>query len=231
MKEKKFVLWGHGLKEYQEMFNLKAEDLNGRILEFGAGATSFNAELSELGKSVISIDQAYALSLDQLKTYVNETFKDTLTAIEKNKEHYNLKPYGDVESLVNKRKQGLARFFSDYDKGLAEGRYLPYQGLPLPFEDYSFNLAIVSHHLFVNYEGQTVAEHLDTIIELLRVAGEVRIFPLIDRFGQNSNLLGPVLLALQERDISVEVKEVSSQLQPTGNAMLRAFVLQCDMRP
>ena len=47
MKEQKLVLWGYGLEEYKEMFALQAEDLQGPILELGAGASTFNDNLTE----------------------------------------------------------------------------------------------------------------------------------------------------------------------------------------
>ena len=67
------------------------------------------------------------------------------------------------------------------------------------------------------------------IRELARVAKEVRIFPLIDRHGQPSPFLGPVLLGLQEGNYGVEVKEVPYHLQPKGNAMLRVWAQQCQL--
>lgn len=230
MSEKKFVLWGHGLKEYKEMFALSDEDLAGPILEFGAGASSFNEELTAKGSSVVSLDSLYQKNETDLKTKIDATFNQTLAKIKANEEAYSLRSQQTLDKLQATREAGIARFMKDFAKGLDEKRYQSFKGLPLPFENYSFKLALVCHHLFVNHESQDIESHLALIRELVRVAGEVRIFPLIDKYGQTSNLLGPVLLALQQEDeVASEVKEVPSQIQPTGNAMLRVWTLKCDM--
>lgn len=69
------------------------------------------------------------------------------------------------------------------------------------------------------------------IIEMARVAEEVRVFPLIDnRTGELSPLVGPVLVALQAQHFSVEVLEVPYKFQKNGNAMLKARSLTCEMQ-
>ncbi len=230
VKDKKFVLWGHGLSDYKEMFSLSDEDLKGPILEVGAGASSLNAELTRQGVEVVSCDELYGQAEDVLKTEVNETFSATLASIKDNQSAFNLRPFGDLQQLEKDREKRVELFLNDVSQGKKAGRYQRLQQLPLPFENYQFNLALVCHHLFVNHEEQTLEEHLNLIRELIRVAGEVRIFPLIDKYGQTSNLLGPVLLALQQEDeVASEVKEVPSQIQPTGNAMLRVWTLKCEM--
>ena len=50
----------------------------------------------------------------------------------------------------------------------------------LPFADDTFELAVCSHLLFL-YSAELSAEfHLVALRELLRVAGEVQVFPLLD---------------------------------------------------
>ena len=97
----------------------------------------------------------------------------------------------------------------------------------LPFADFSFDLALSAHYLFAAFDNQDVASNLVAIQELTRVAKELRIFPLINRYGEPSPFLGPVLLALQQANYGVEVREVNYHLQPKGNAMLRVWAQQC----
>ena len=97
----------------------------------------------------------------------------------------------------------------------------------MPFADFTFDFALSSHYLFADLDDQDVDFHLQAIRELARVAKEVRIFPLIDRHGQPSPFLGPVLLGLQQEGYGVEVREVKYYLQPKGNAMLRVWAQQC----
>ncbi|OJY02973.1 MAG: hypothetical protein BGO90_02450 [Legionella sp. 40-6] len=64
---------------------------------------------------------------------------------------------------------------------------------------------------------------------MARVAREVRIFPLIDKEGQTSELLGPVLLQLQKEQFGVEVREIDYHLHQAENAMLRIWAQKCDV--
>ena len=61
------------------------------------------------------------------------------------------------------------------------------------------------------------------------MASEVRIFPLIDREGNTSEFLGPVLLQLQKENYGVEVREVNYHLHKAENAMLRVWAQKCDV--
>lgn len=96
----------------------------------------------------------------------------------------------------------------------------------LPFTDFTFDLALCPHYLFADEDSLRVDRHLQLIFELARVAKEVRIYPLINN-GLPSKLLGPVLLGLQQENYGVEVRDVTSSLQPNGNAMLRVWAQQC----
>ena len=97
----------------------------------------------------------------------------------------------------------------------------------LPFPDFAFDLALCPDYLFTDDDNQNIEFHLQQIIELARVAKEVRIFPLSDSQGQPSPLLGPVLLALQQDNFGIEVRDVTTVLHPKGSAMLRVWAQQC----
>ena len=69
-------------------------------------------------------------------------------------------------------------FLRDFERGKTEGRYLPQELPKLPFADGEFDLALCSHLLFT-YSGQLSADfHAQAVMEMCRVAKEVRIFPL-----------------------------------------------------
>lgn len=228
---KKFILWGHRLSDYKEMFNLSDEALKEKhIVEFGAGATSFNVEMAKLGYKVISIDPMYEYPLDQIKNIVSEVFDGTVREIKQSPKKYNLKSKDELVALVSKREEGMQLFFDDFDKGRKQGRYLsPKEFYEQNQTGYVFDLALITHHLFVNYEDKEVDEHVELILQMIRLAGEVNIFPLIDKYGKNSVLLGPVMLALQQQNLGLEVCQVGSQLQKSGNAMLRVWAVKCDL--
>lgn len=97
----------------------------------------------------------------------------------------------------------------------------------LPFSDFTFDLALCPDYLFTDEENQSIDFHLKQIFELARVAKEVRIFPLSDSQGLPSPLLGPVLLALQQENYGIEIRDVTTLLHPKGSAMLRVWAQQC----
>ena len=53
---KNTVPWGRTLEEYKGIFSLSDKDLDKKIISFGDGPASFNSEMTELGKSVLSSD-------------------------------------------------------------------------------------------------------------------------------------------------------------------------------
>lgn len=67
MKLNEVVPWGRTLQEYKLMFNLSEIDLNKKILGCGDGLASFNAEMTELGYSVVSIDPIYEFSGNKIR--------------------------------------------------------------------------------------------------------------------------------------------------------------------
>jgi len=224
---RKLVLWGHHVDEYREMFDLSPADFNSRVLEYGCGPSAMNAELHEDTQHVVSCDPLFTLDKSTLSTKVSLIFEDMVEQVGENQDKFNFGRYNGLEGLVKKRRAGMAEFFADYERGLAEKRYLPLTEYALPFADFSFDVALSSHYLFADLDDQDVKFHLQVIQELARVAKEVRIFPLIDRLGQPSPFLGPVLLGLQQGNYGVEVREVSYHLQPKGNAMMRVWAQQC----
>lgn len=226
---RELVLWGHHVDEYKEMFDLKERDFSARLLEYGCGPSAINAELHESTHHVISCDPLFSLDKSTLFTKVSLIFEDMIERVKQEKERFDFKRYGTLDALIVKRREGLDAFFSDYEQGRVEGRYIPAHDYQLPLADFSFDFALSSHYLFADLEDQDVDFHLNIIRELARVSKEVRIFPLIDGHGQPSPYLGPVLLGLQESNFGVEVREVKYHLQPQGNAMLRVWAQQCDV--
>jgi hypothetical protein len=63
--------------------------------------------------------------------------------------------------------------------------------------------------------------HRQSILELCRVAKEVRIFPLINISAEPSPWLQPVIDELQSRGYAVEIKKVAYEFQKNGNQILR----------
>ena len=91
----------------------------------------------------------------------------------------------------------------------------------LPFGDCSFDLALSSHLLFLYSEQLDIAFHLDSLREMLRVAGEVRVFPLLQIGGAPSPHVAAAAAALRSDGVDASVEPVPYEFQRGGNRMLR----------
>lgn len=225
---RKLVLWGHHLDEYREMFDLKDKDLQYHILEYGSGVSAFNVEIQTRNPNVVSMDPLFNLDKATLSQTSLQIFNERTQQIIADKEAFDFQRYGDLQALIKYRRQGVQQFFEDYQNGLVEKRYRFLEDdINLPLADFTFDLALSSHYFFAEANDSELEWHIKAIKELARVAKEVRIFPLIDRFGQPSPLLGPVLLALQQANLGAEIRDVAYHLQPAGHALLRVWAHQC----
>jgi hypothetical protein len=78
MQLNEIIPWGRTFDEYQRMFDLSDSDLNQKILGCGDGPASFNAEMTEMGHSVVSIDPVYQFSAEQIDRRVRETYETVI---------------------------------------------------------------------------------------------------------------------------------------------------------
>jgi hypothetical protein len=221
MQLNEIVPWGRTLKEYRSMFSLSEADLDLNILGCGDGPASFNAEMTELGKSVVSIDPVYQFSAAQIEQRVRDTYDAIISQVKQNADRYVWHTFSDANALGRARLDAMEKFLSDYELGRAEGRY-KYQALPsLGFNDGHFELCLCSHLLFLYAEQLSLDFHLASIQELLRVAAEVRIFPLVQLNCQPYPHLDVVLASLSSQGYSVQIEPVAYEFQKGGNKMLR----------
>lgn len=229
METKNLVLWGHSLQDYQEMFDLTQEDLNKKIIDCGAGPASFNAEMSLIGRKVISCDSLYQLSKKEIQQQIENEFASMLALVKENEQLFVWQQIKSLDDLTKIRRAGVNQFLLDFEQGKQQDRYCAQSLDDLQFEDFSFDLALCSHYLFFHHQTTNLDFHLTAIKEMCRVAHEVRIFPLIDSQGEISELVGPIMLALQQENYRVEILEVPYQFQKKGNAMMRVYALSCDL--
>jgi len=113
--------------------------------------------------------------------------------------------------------KSMLQFLSDFEQGLEEGRYSAAELPKLPFEDTSFDLALCSHFLFLYSEHLDLDFHIKAISEMLRVASEVRIFPVVDLNANRSIHLDAVMKMFPNS----ELVKVNYEFQKGGNQMLR----------
>lgn len=115
----------------------------------------------------------------------------------------------------------MAEFLSDYPQGVEQGRYVDGELPRLPFADGEFDLAVCSHLLFLYSEQLSDEFHAASIRELCRVAGEVRVFPLLELGAKPSRHLQVVAACLNAEGYAVTVGPVPYEFQRGGNQMMR----------
>ena len=183
LKLENVVPFGRSKTEYRAMFGLTDGDLSGSILDCAGGPSSFNAELTGQNGSVVSCDPIYRFSAEDISKRVEETYTGVLQNVRENADAFVWTYAGSPEQHAEVRMIAMRRFLEDFPEGFEEGRYVE-AGLPdLPFGVDSFDLALCSHFLFT-YSSQLSEEfHLASILEMFRVAREVRVFPLAYQLG------------------------------------------------
>jgi hypothetical protein len=118
----------------------------------------------------------------------------------------------------------MQQFLEDLPLGVQQGRYITGELPVLPFDTHQFNLAVCSHFLFTYSDLLSQEFHLASIQELCRIAGEVRIFPLLNQFSREvSPLLPLVMKELAAQGYNLEMKQVPYEFQKGGNQMLRVW--------
>ncbi|TQD26731.1 SAM-dependent methyltransferase [Methanolobus vulcani] len=212
---------GRSFQEYVDIFSLSDEDLNKSILGCGDGPASFNCEMNRMGKSVVSVDPIYELDREMIQKRIDETYLEVLEQTRANKDKFIWKNISSVEELGEIRMSSMSQFLDDFEKGKIQGRYIA-GGLPeLPFADNSFDLALVSHLLFLYSEQLSFDFHVQAIDELLRVASEVRIFPLVDLNSRKSIHLDEIIGLLVSKGYVVSEEKVNYEFQKGGDTMLK----------
>jgi hypothetical protein len=132
---------------------------------------------------------------------------------------------GDADKLGRHRLDVVRRFLRDFERGKQDGRYVVASLPRLPFADGEFRMALVSHLLFLYSDHLDEAAHVASALELLRVADEARIFPLVTLDWRRSPHVEPVRSALEAAGFMVEIVAVPYEFQRAegraGGLMMR----------
>jgi hypothetical protein len=215
------VPWGRSLAEYRLMFGLSDNDLIGNIFSYGDGPASFNSEMTAAGRRVTSSDPIYACSKAEIHQRVEHSYIQSIYQLKQDDEPYAWDYFRDLNQLGENGLETMTRFLDDFDAGIAAKRYVPEQLPHLSFPDRHFQLALSSHYLFFKPEQFTLEFHVEAIQELLRVAEEVRIFPVLDVECKRCPYVGFVWTIFTDKGFSVELKNVDYEFQQGGNQMMR----------
>ena len=202
------------------MFDLSDADLSKPIVGVGDGPASFNAEMHEQGRRVVSCDPIYVFPGEQIRSRVEATHDQLVEFARQHRDTFVWRHIESPEHMGRVRLDAMQRFLADYDAGLHDDRYLAASLPALPFADGQFELALCSHLLFL-YSGQLSLDfHIAAVMEMARIAREVRVFPLLQLGNTPSPHFEPVRAELSRRGYENEVRRVPYEFQKGGNEML-----------
>ena len=203
------------------MFALSDADLGGRILGCGDGPASFNAGAAARGLRVVSTDPIYRFSGAEIRTRVAETAATISDQLQRNAHEFVWRHFHVPDQLIAARLRAMGEFLNHYEDGALRRRYVAAALPTLPFASDSFDLAVCSHFLFLYSEHQDREFHLNSLVEMTRVAAEVRVFPLLELGGARSRHMEAVVHAIRESGLTAEEVPVPYEFQRGGDHMLR----------
>ncbi len=221
MQLAEIVPWGRSFDEYRAMFALSDADLGRRILGCGDGPAAFNAEATVRGAQVVSVDPIYAFDAAAIAERIAAVRPQIEAGLRQAPERYCWDHFADVDALVRTRLAAMEGFLADYPGPGAGARYVAAALPTLPFDDGAFDLALVSHLLFTYSEHLGSEGHRAAIAELMRVAREVRVYPLVTLEGEPSAHLEAALALAEAGGWSAERMPVDYRFQRGADRMLQ----------
>lgn len=216
------VPWGRSLGEYRGMFALSDSDLRKKIIGCADGPASFNFEVTALGGAVISCDPIYTFSAAKIRSKIDESSARIVEYARSNADEFVWSDHiPDADTLAIHRMKTMDEFLADFEQGRRAKRYVAAELPMLPFSAREFELAISSHFLFLYSEHRSEKFHVDSIRNMVQVADEARIFPLLELGGNPSRHLAAVTAALRRDSLQVEIATVDYEFQRGANQMMR----------
>lgn len=216
------LITGRTYEEYTAFFDLDENELVGKkVLDCPSGASSFIATARSKGIDAQGVDILYENKIEDIytqgKVSIEKIYEDSSWM-----DGHNFEFYGSIENHRNYRENALEDFAKHYND-----KEYSFMSLPkLEFADRSFDLLLSSHLLFVYDDRFDYEFHKNSVLEMLRVSKEVRIFPLID--FQNKHLeeeknFSPFVYKLLEelKEFQCEIVKVGFEFQPRAGYMLK----------
>ncbi|AFY55953.1 hypothetical protein Riv7116_3498 [Rivularia sp. PCC 7116] len=221
VKLENVVPWGRCFDEYVKMFDLTSDELKLNIVDCGGGPSSFNLEMMQLGGKVISCDPIYQFTVEEIQSRIQQTYSKIIEGVKETPEKFVWNDIASPSELGEVRMAAMHKFLADFPQGILQKRYVKSELPNLPFTDGKFDLALCAHFLFTYSNILSTDFHVSSIVEMRRVASEVRIFPVVTQFsGETSPHLEAVINQLTACGLQVELKKVNYEFQKGGNQML-----------
>ena len=216
------AITGRTFEEYSSFFDLKLEDLKDKkVLDCPSGVSSFVSTANKNDLDVTGVDLIYEFDKNSIEVQgyktIERIYQDTSWM-----DVYKMDFYKTKENHRNHRETALKIFVEDYNS-----KNYVFAKLPnLPFENKEFDISLSSHLFFVYDNMLDYDFHKNSILEMLRVSKEVRVFPLVD--FKNSRVLeeknfSPFLYKIIEelKDFKCELIKTDFEFQPKANYYLK----------
>lgn len=206
--------------EYEAFFALTPTDVVGRVLDCSAGASGFTAQAHRRGLSVTAVDPAYAAGPAALVAAAGEGLSAGQVLVADHADRFTWSWYGSQEHRAQLRAQAWTAFGDDVAR--RPGAYVAGALPVLPFADGAFDLALCSHLLFTWSDVLDQPWHAAALRDLLRVAREVRVFPLVVQgTGEDVPFLPDLVASLSDEGYVAETVPVDYEFQRGADRMLR----------
>jgi hypothetical protein len=220
LSKDKIWFLGRSYREYLSMFKLNPDFLkNKKVLDCAAGASSFTSWAWINGIQSTATDILYGDDVESLREKFLNDFSTLLKVHSGLDQKVDWGFFQDSEKMIEDRVETYNQFITDYEK--FQERYVAGRLPHLPFADNQFNLVLCSHFLFLYDDRLDYRFHLESIQEMLRIAREVRIYPIVRLRGEGER--SPIVNLLKE-DIApkggVEIVEVNYRFRKGGNEMI-----------
>jgi ubiquinone/menaquinone biosynthesis C-methylase UbiE len=160
-------------------------------------------------------------SKEQFSCRIDEVADVVMAQVRQNDDAFVWKNIANPDALYDMRMSAMKQFLQDYNAGKKEGRYIEGSLPHLPFEEQQFDLALSSHFLFLYSEHLDEQFHKEAIAEMLRVAKEVRIFPLVTLTGEVSPYLEAIIEYFDTKGYVCKVVKTKYEFQKGGDEMLQ----------
>jgi len=168
---------------------------------------------------VIAVDPAYAMPRDELARQGQADLVRGNAIAAEHPDRFTFDWYGAPERRVAMRNRALALFVTDLV--MHPGRYVAGQLPQLPFKDASYDLALCSHLLFTWADQLGVDWHRAALLELARVAAEVRVFPTVMQgAGEPVPFWDELMSDLTDAGLNCDRRQVPYEFQKGADTML-----------
>lgn len=219
LRDADVLVSARSLREYVDMFGLDEADLRRRIVDCPGGAASAVAEICAAGGDAVAVDPQYALGAEELKARIHADVDRAVAHLQRREVDYDWDVRGGLVGHETIRRKAAGQMLDHM--AAAPERYIAGALPGLPLADDSADLVLCSHLLFTYADRLDTEDHAAAIVEMARVAPEVRIYPLVDHAGNPlPELVRSVIAKLKKERLTSRIEPVVRPFQLAATTQL-----------